>query len=65
MKKKNLLSAAIGAGIMAATAVWVIMTRKERASGEKPPRRAPQLDIRNPGEQSEFSTSPEEVEFER
>lgn len=65
MNNKNVLMMAIGAGVMAAAAAWVVMTRNQRTSEEKPPRRAPQLPIHNPGEQSEFITSPEEAEFER
>ncbi|HWJ29896.1 MAG TPA: hypothetical protein VNS32_25375 [Flavisolibacter sp.] len=62
MKLSNLIWAGIGLAI-AATALMLIRSR--RYSEEKPPRLAPQLDIRNPGEQSEFLTTPQETEYER
>lgn len=66
MKNKNALTFAVAAGMIAAAAtVWFLTERRKRTGNEKPPRKAPQVHIHNPGEQSEFSTSPEEAEFER
>jgi hypothetical protein len=60
MKKKNILLLSI-AGI-AAVGVAIFGLRKYKFSQEgKPPRKAPQLDIDNPGSQSEFPKQPDET----
>ena len=54
MKKKNIVIAGIaGLAAVAATAFFVIKKRA-RDKHETPPADAPQLDIENPGDQSEF-----------
>ncbi|MGZ8536981.1 MAG: LPXTG cell wall anchor domain-containing protein [Flavisolibacter sp.] len=62
MKKKNMLILGIGAALATAAAVFFI--RKNKSSqGEKPPKKAPQLPIHNPGDQSEFTTTATESEI--
>ena len=52
------------AAALAAAAAYFIIWRTNNGK-EKPPRKAPQLHIQNPGEQSEFPSSPEESQMER
>lgn len=61
MKKKNIVWVGIGAALAAAAAIFFISKKKRQ--GEKPPKKAPQLDIENPGEQSEFVTAPSDSEI--
>ena len=62
MKKKNMLILGIGAAL--ATAATVFFLRKKKTSqDEKPPKKAPQVPIGNPGDQSEFTTAPTESEI--
>ena len=61
MKKKNLLLIGIAVAL-AIVAVIFLVRKKKVAKGEIPPRKAPQLSIENPGEQSEFITSASESE---
>lgn len=61
MKNKNLLIAGAGA-ILAAAAAIFFLRKKKAGDTEKPPRNAPQLDIENPGTQSEFPTAATESE---
>lgn len=65
MKKKNVLLIGIAIGIVAVLATIAIffIRRKKTEKGEIPPRKAPQLSIENPGEQSEFITSASESEI--
>lgn len=45
----------IGFGSVAIVAVaWWLISKSRKASEEKPPKRAPQLNIENPGSQDEF-----------
>ena len=54
----------VGIGAALATlATLLLIRRKAEASSEKPPRKAPQLDIKNPGDQSEFTTAASESEL--
>lgn len=53
---------AIGAIAATAAALFFIKKRSEEAT-EKPPKKAPQLDIENPGDQSEFISSPSDSEL--
>ena len=58
MKTKNwiLLSAGVAAG---AALTWWLLERRNSGE-EKPPKGAPQININNPGDQSEFEVSPGE-----
>ncbi len=60
MKKKNILWIGLGVALAAAAAIF-LFKKKERRE-EKPPKNAPQLDITNPGDQSEFTTAASESE---
>lgn len=62
MKRKNILWIGLGAALAAAAAIFFIK-KKNEDRGNKPPKNAPQLDIKNPGEQSEFITSASESEL--
>jgi len=62
MNKKNWIIAGIGAALAAAAAVWLVLKKKENGP-EKPPRKAPQVPIANPGDQSEFTTAASELEL--
>jgi LPXTG-motif cell wall-anchored protein len=61
MKNKNIFIA-IGAVLVAAAGVF-FLTKKKDNSTEKPPKKAPQLDIDNPGTQAEFPTTASESEL--
>lgn len=61
MKKKNIVMIGIGAALATAAAIF-FFRRKKQDAGEQPPKKAPQIPIENPGEQSEFTTSASESE---
>lgn len=61
MKKKNFLLVGIGAALATAATFFFIRKKKNNAN-ENPPKKAPQLKIENPGEQSEFITTATEPE---
>ena len=53
----------IGVGVALATiAAMFFFLKKNGNTTEQPPKKAPQLPIDNPGEQSEFTTSASESE---
>ena len=54
MNKKQWLLAGIAAAI--GSAVYFVVKKKNQSPG-KPSKKAPQLNLNNPGEQSEFTTS--------
>ncbi|WP_121353768.1 hypothetical protein [Flavisolibacter nicotianae] len=58
MKKNEILVAALG-GLIAAAGLYLLWNRN-RYHGDKPPAKAPQLELDNPGEQSEFPSAPHE-----
>jgi hypothetical protein len=63
MKQK--LPIPIIAGMLSAWAAGLILLfvmKKRAAREEKPPKKAPQLDLENPGNQSEFITTATESE---
>jgi hypothetical protein len=62
MKKKTLWIAGAGA-LLAAVAGWLWVRSRQEKNTDIPPRNAPQLPIENPGDQSEFLTSPSESEL--
>ena len=59
---KNMFLAGIGAAL-AAAAVIFLSKRKMETQHEKPPRRAPQVPLHNPGDQSEFTSAPSDSEI--
>lgn len=61
MKKKNLLLLSIGTALASAATYFFVRKNKHNA-GENPSKKAPQLNIDNPGEQSEFITTATEPE---
>ena len=62
MKKKNMLILGIGAALATAAAVFFVR-KKKSTQDEKPPKKAPQVPIDNPGDQSEFTTTATESEI--
>jgi len=62
MKKKNLLLIGVAVVLVIAAVIFLVRNRKVN-KGEIPPRKAPQLSIENPGDQSEFITSASESEI--
>lgn len=56
MKKDTLIWVGIGAAL-ASIATVLLLRRNRNSNTEKPPKKAPQLDIENPGDQSEFTTA--------
>ena len=61
MKIKNKWLMVVG-GLVAAAAALFIIKQAKGGDQDKPPKRAPQLDIQNPGSQDDFPTSPMESE---
>jgi hypothetical protein len=55
MNRKNMLP--VGLGAIAAIAAALVFVFRSKDKKEKPPRKAPQLKIENPGVQSEFTTA--------
>jgi hypothetical protein len=62
MKRKDVLLMGIAAGLATAAAVFFFWKKNQKAE-EKPPRKAPQVPLGNPGDQSEFTTSASESEI--
>ncbi|OLY94072.1 hypothetical protein SAMN05444008_110117 [Cnuella takakiae] len=63
MKKKQKQNLAIGITIGAiATGLTAYLLFRKKAKQDKPSKRAPQLDIDNPGSQAEFPTTATESE---
>jgi len=61
MKKKTSIWAGVAILLAAAATAALLLTRR-KDDDDKPPKRAPQLPINNPGEQSDFTTSASESE---
>jgi hypothetical protein len=64
MKKKHKRMLAIGAAFaFAAAGTYLLLNKGKKSKEDKPPKKAPQLPIENPGDQSEFitATSPSEM----
>ena len=62
MKKKNMLWLGIGAAVITLATLFMLR-KKGEGNSEKPPKKAPQVPINNPGEQSEFTTAASESEI--
>lgn len=62
MKHKNFLLIGMGALVAGIASILFLKKKKEAEEGEKPPRNAPQLDIENPGSQSDFPSAARESE---
>ena len=62
MNNKNKWLVAVGSLVAVATALFFVRKSTERKY-EKPPKRAPQLDIENPGSQDDFPKPPIESEL--
>ena len=62
MRHKNFLLVGIGALVAGIATILYLKKRKEAEGEEKPPKNAPQLDIENPGTQSDFPSSATESE---
>jgi hypothetical protein len=62
MKKKQIWWIGIGAAVTAAAAAFFFI-KKASTSTERPPKKAPQLNVENPGDQSEFTTAPSDSEL--
>lgn len=58
MKKKNILIASVASLVVIATTAYLVIRRRQEKKGDIPPRNAPQLNIDNPGEQSDFPAGP-------
>lgn len=61
MKHKNALLVAVGSLVAIAASVFFIK-KKQGYHEEKPPKKAPQLHIENPGSQDNFPTAATESE---
>ena len=62
MKKKDVLLIGVAAGLATAAAIFFFWKKNQDAE-EKPPKKAPQVPLDNPGDQSEFTTSASESEI--
>ena len=63
MNSKNRQLLVISSFIAATAATILFINRKKPFKNEKPPRKAPQLNIENPGSQDEFPRPPMESEL--
>lgn len=59
MKTKNLYVVGVAGIIAAAAGLYIAMKEKHRRAGNTPPKDAPQINIANPGDQSEFPKAPQ------
>lgn len=57
MKNRELFVVSTAALIATTVCIYIMKRRKVQSAG-KPPKTAPQLKVDNPGDQSEFPTSP-------
>lgn len=62
MKQKNIILLGLGAALATAATIFFLKRNKNKDS-EKPPKGAPQVKVENPGDQSEFATSPSASEL--
>jgi hypothetical protein len=59
MKTKNLFVVGVAGLIAAAAGLYIALKEKNRRSGNVPPKAAPQINIDNSGDQSEFPKAPQ------
>lgn len=59
MKKKEIIALTVASLIAVATGAYLAQRTRKRAGRNTPPKNAPQLSIKNPGDQSEFPSAPE------
>ena len=62
MSNKNKWLIAIG-GALAVAATLFFVRKKQNSGSEKPPKKAPQLNLENPGSQDDFPKPPMESEL--
>ena len=62
MKQKNIILLGLGAAFATAATIFFLKRNKNNQSG-KPPKNAPQVKVENPGDQSEFASSPSASEL--
>ncbi len=62
MKKKQ-LSILVTGTVLALTAAFLLVRHQRQEQKEQPPKGAPQLDLQNPGDQSEFLTAATDSEM--
>ncbi len=62
MKKKSMIWVSLVTLVSAVAAIFLLRDKKD-VLNSNPSRRAPQVPISNPGEQSEFITAPSESEL--
>ena len=58
MDKKSNWWVAAGGIVLAAASVYVVWKKTKQQRGDRPPANAPQLDLENPGDQSDFPAAP-------
>lgn len=58
MKKKDLLLVGIVSLVAIAAIIYMIVKKQNQHKKETPAANAPQLDIQNPGDQSDFPAAP-------
>ncbi len=57
MKKDTKIILGAAAALLSVVAGVLLLRRNKTQKADKPPKKAPQLDIENPGDQSEFTTA--------
>ncbi|HEU4471664.1 MAG TPA: hypothetical protein VFR58_11305 [Flavisolibacter sp.] len=62
MKKKHIFWIGVGAALAAVAAILLINKSKEETS-DKPPKKAPQVPVDNPGDQSDFPKAARESDL--
>ena len=58
MKKKNVIIGGIASLVVVATVAYLVVSKRAKQQGQQPSKRAPQVPINNPGDQSDFPAGP-------
>lgn len=58
MEKKNIIIASVASLAVLAVTTYLIIRRRKAQKDAQQPAGAPQLDLRNPGDQSDFPSGP-------